>query len=110
MDNLPNTLIIGGGLSIKPNNESGIDRSGRVYNIPELPEEPRAREDAIDKILADRILNYFSSHTIEFKVPDAAISEFKRSIEEGKHQNQILNKELVKLSVVPEINRIRLLP
>ncbi|KAK4875562.1 hypothetical protein RN001_011984 [Aquatica leii] len=83
IDKLPQRLVIGGGLSLEPNQDV-IDRSGRVYNTPDLPEESRARENAIDSILYDKLVNYISSHTLEFKVPDAAISEFKRSIEEGR--------------------------
>ncbi|KAK5644799.1 hypothetical protein RI129_006099 [Pyrocoelia pectoralis] len=83
LDKLPNRLEIGAGLSIEQN-EGAADRSGRVYSDPELPEDPRAREEAIDTILYDKFLNYLSSHTIEFKVPDSAITEFKRSLEEGR--------------------------
>ncbi|KAF5286527.1 hypothetical protein FQR65_LT12531 [Abscondita terminalis] len=83
VDKLPQRMVIGGGLSLEPNQDAA-DRSGRVYNIRDLPEEPRAREEAIDSILYDKIVNYISSHTLEFKVPDGALSEFKRSIEEGR--------------------------
>ncbi|KAB0794507.1 hypothetical protein PPYR_11346 [Photinus pyralis] len=83
LDKLPNRLEIGAGLSIEQA-EGAVDRSGRVYNDRELPEDPRAREEAIDTMLYDKFLNFLSSHTVEFKVPDSAITEFKRSLEEGR--------------------------
>ncbi|KAF5290244.1 hypothetical protein FQA39_LY14798 [Lamprigera yunnana] len=83
VDKLPQRIEIGGGLSLEQNNDV-IDRSPRDYSIPNLPEESRAREEAIDSILYDKFVNYLSSHTLEFKVPEDTIAEFKNSIEEGR--------------------------
>ncbi|KAL1494624.1 hypothetical protein ABEB36_010194 [Hypothenemus hampei] len=76
---LPNELDIGRSIKIKPNGQ--ISRNSEMEK---LPDEPRAREDAVETILWDRISEYLSSHTIEFKIPSDAIQEMKQSVEEGR--------------------------
>lgn len=78
MDSLPNELDIGGGIKIKPN-----ARYSRKTGVEKLPDEPRAREDAVETILWDKVSDYLGSHTIELKVPPDAIQEMKKSVEEG---------------------------
>lgn len=57
-------------------------RDARTLKQVQLPEEPRAREDALDNALLDRLADYLSSHTFEFKVPGNTIQNLKRSLEE----------------------------
>jgi len=38
----------------------------------------------MDGLLLDRVARFFSTHTLQLKVPDSAISDLKNSIEEGK--------------------------
>lgn len=78
IDALPNELDIGGGVKVKPNG-----RLSRKNELETLPEEPRAREDAVESILWDRVADYLSSHTIEIKVPPGAIQELQQSVDEG---------------------------
>ncbi|KAH1009429.1 uncharacterized protein LOC109535110 [Dendroctonus ponderosae] len=79
IDALPNELDIGGGVKVKPNG-----RLSRKNELEALPEEPRAREDAVESILWDRVADYLSSHTIEIKVPPDAIQELQHSVDEGR--------------------------
>lgn len=79
IQDLPNSVDVDG-FRIKQNDG---ERTGRQLNPPLLPDEPTARENALNNILMDRILNYFNSHTFEFKVPSKTIEEVQRSIEEG---------------------------
>lgn len=87
IDQLPNTLNLGGLISIKQNEG---ERNARHLSPLSLPEEPRAREEAIDEVLMDRILGYLSTHTFEFKVPGDTIQEFKRSFEEQGERNTLV--------------------
>lgn len=52
---------------------------------PALPEEGRARESAIDELLVERVANFLTSHSLEFKVPKNTADDVKRSLEEGKY-------------------------
>ncbi|XP_050304360.1 uncharacterized protein LOC126741926 [Anthonomus grandis grandis] len=79
METLPNELDIGGAVKIIPNG-----RISRKNPEDQLPEEPRAREDAVDSILWNRISDYLSSHTIELRVPPDTLQEINESVEEGR--------------------------
>lgn len=41
-------------------------------------------EDEIENLFMDRVARFLSTHTIQFKMPTAAVSEMKRSLDEGK--------------------------
>ncbi|CAG9760718.1 unnamed protein product [Ceutorhynchus assimilis] len=79
IDSLPNELDVGAGFKIKPNG-----RFSRKNMEDKLPEEPRAREDAVENILWDKVSDYLSSHTIELKVPPDTLQDMKQSVEEGR--------------------------
>lgn len=82
LDRLPNNIEISNGISIKQN-VGGEIRTGRHLFEPNMfPEEPRAREEAIDSVLMDRILDYLGTHTFEFKVPSETVNDLRRSFEE----------------------------
>lgn len=81
MDNLPNTIDLGGGLQIK---QSDGNRTSRQHPSLVLPDEPKAREEALDKALLERFADYMSSHSFEYKMPLDNFNDLEKSIEEGK--------------------------
>lgn len=84
MDTFPSEYDFGGGLIIRP--ATGVKRSARYFNPNSLPKEPNAREDLLDEVLMDRIVDYLSTHTFQFKVPEDTIREFKRSLDAEEKQ------------------------
>lgn len=79
VDSLPSELDIGETIKVKPNG-----RFSRKTEIGQLPDEPRAREDAVDSILWEKVSEYLGSHTIEIKLPPDTLQEMKNSVDEGK--------------------------
>lgn len=82
---LPNEFEIGGVVKVKKRKEVNSSTEGQARSGT-LPEEPRAREDAIDTVLINKAVDFLSSHSIELKVPDDTISRMKNSmVEEGSN-------------------------
>ncbi|XP_057652264.1 uncharacterized protein LOC130891492 [Diorhabda carinulata] len=81
IDNLPNNLDFGSGLKIKSVHPERIVRRAPITS---LPDELRAREEVLDNLLLERIKDFIKSHTFEFKVPDEAIIDLDKSVEEGR--------------------------
>ncbi|KAK9879996.1 hypothetical protein WA026_008509 [Henosepilachna vigintioctopunctata] len=77
LDNLPGNMDIGGAIKIK---QLDSERSAKHFSPLVLPDEPRAREEVIDKALFDRIAEYLSSHTIEFRLPSESMKDLQRSM------------------------------
>lgn len=69
---------------MKKRKEVNISTEGQARSASSLPDEPRAREDALDTILLNKAIDFLSSHSIELKVPDDTINQMKSSlVEEG---------------------------
>ncbi|XP_072391626.1 uncharacterized protein Osi9 isoform X2 [Diabrotica undecimpunctata] len=81
IDSLPNYMDLGSGLKIK---SSEPERISRHATISSLPDEHRAREDALDNLLFERFSEFMKSHTFEYKVPDDTINDLNKSVEEGR--------------------------
>ncbi|XP_045474151.1 uncharacterized protein LOC123680350 [Harmonia axyridis] len=83
IDRLPANMDIGGAIKIK---QLDAERSGKHFNPLVLPEEPRAREEAVDNALFDKIAEYLSSHTVEFRLPSESVKDMQRSmmVDEGR--------------------------
>lgn len=85
MEQLPNNIDLGGIFKVKQTDET---IGTKQLNSPQLPEEPRAREDALDTAIFNRMANYLSSLTFEFKLPTETISETKSSTEEESRKKK----------------------
>ncbi|CAH0555724.1 unnamed protein product [Brassicogethes aeneus] len=91
LESLPNNVDLGSGIKIKENFE-GANRASRQYQPADLPEEPRARENELDNIIIEKLADYFTSHTFEFKMPTDTAKDLKRSMEEGRKKKNNNNK------------------
>jgi hypothetical protein len=78
VERLPNDIDIGNGIRIK---QSDSGRLPREHTPITLPDEAAAREAILDRVLLERLADYFSSHTLEFKIP---IGGDETAQEEGK--------------------------
>ncbi|XP_030758984.1 uncharacterized protein LOC115884521 [Sitophilus oryzae] len=87
IDTLPNELDVGVGVKIKSNG-----RVSKRMQREALPDEPKARESAVENILWDRISDYLSTHVIELKMPSNTVHDMKKSVEEGKKLSIFLKK------------------
>lgn len=79
LDNISGTIEIADGVTLRD-----IDtEKHEIQNVskPSLPEEPRARETAIDSLLMDRVTKFLSTHKLEFKIPKNTVSESSREID-----------------------------
>lgn len=73
-------------------NQEGMDVSremnGRALSEAEidasLPKNAEEREAQVETLLVDRVAKFLQSHTLQLKVPDSAISEVRKSLDEGK--------------------------
>lgn len=79
LDQLPDSFEIASVVKIKRNEQLN---STMQQMADELPEEPRARENALDRILMNRIVDFVGTHSVELRMPREAASEMKRSMEE----------------------------
>jgi hypothetical protein len=72
--------------------QDGLDVSrelnGRALSEAELdaslPKNADERDAQVETLLVDRIARFLQSHTLQFKVPDSAISEVRKTLDEGK--------------------------
>lgn len=78
IDQLPDSFEITGVVKIKRNEQQNFT----THHLDKLPEEPRARENALDRILMNRIVDFVGSHSVEFRMPRETMGEMKRSMEE----------------------------
>lgn len=81
IDQLPDSFEITGVVKIKRNDQQRNSTMQREQ-LDELPEEPRARENALDRILMNRVMDFVGTHSVELKVPRDAVGKMKRSMEE----------------------------
>jgi hypothetical protein len=49
-----------------------------------LPKNAEERETQVETLLVDRVAKFLYSHTLQLKVPDSAISEVRKTLDEGK--------------------------
>lgn len=77
---LPDSFELAGIVKIK--RLENHNSTGRPNDRSSLPEEARARENALDNMIMDRLLEFVGSHTIEIKMPKEAVGELKESFEE----------------------------
>ncbi|CAH1111140.1 unnamed protein product [Psylliodes chrysocephalus] len=80
LDSIPTSVDLGGGLKIRANR---VERHAR-QGVP-LPDDLRAREEAVENLLWDRIIDFMRSHTFEFKIPDETINDLMgKPVEEAR--------------------------
>lgn len=48
-----------------------------------LPQNPEERETQVESLLVDRVARYLSSHTLQLKVPDEALTTVRQTLDEG---------------------------
>jgi hypothetical protein len=62
--------------------------NGRALSEAELeaslPTNADEKDAQVETLLVDRIAKFLQGHTLQFKVPDSAISEAKKTLDEGK--------------------------
>jgi hypothetical protein len=62
--------------------------NGRALSEAELeaslPQNADEKDAQVETLLVDRIAKFLQGHTLQFKVPDSAISEVKKTLDEGK--------------------------
>ncbi|XP_060529151.1 uncharacterized protein LOC132703729 [Cylas formicarius] len=78
IDSLPSEMEIGG-VKIKSNGAHP-----RREPLEKLPEEPRARESALESILWERIGEYLSTHSLEIQLPKDSMQGLEKGTEEGR--------------------------
>lgn len=66
VDDLPNDIELGSGFRIKPDTNVYYSESKTPLVFPE---EARAREELLDRVLMERMAEYVGSHSLEFKFP-----------------------------------------
>lgn len=88
MDMLPDSFELAGIVKIK--RLENHNTTARPNDRSSLPEEARARENALDDMIMDRLMEFVGTHTIEIKIPKETIGELKEPFEEeGKHNSLI---------------------
>ncbi|CAG9860651.1 unnamed protein product [Phyllotreta striolata] len=80
LDNMPTNMDLGGGLKIRGNR---AERNSR--QTVDLPSDLRAREEAVENMLWESVVNFMRTHTFEFKIPDEAINDLLgKPVEEAR--------------------------
>lgn len=87
----PGDLELVDGVSLVRTQE-GVDVSremnGRALSEAELdaslPKNAEEKEAQVETLLLDRVSKFLQSHTLQLKVPDSAISEVRKTLDEGK--------------------------
>ncbi|PSN43143.1 hypothetical protein C0J52_17063 [Blattella germanica] len=63
--------------------------NGRALSEAELdaslPKNADERDAQVETLLIDRVAKFLQSHTLQLKVPDSAITEVKKTLDEGKY-------------------------
>jgi hypothetical protein len=79
------------GVSLVQNQESldvSRELNGRALSEAELdaslPKNAEEKDAQVETLLVDRIAKFLQGHTLQFKVPDSAISEVKKTLDEGE--------------------------
>lgn len=50
-----------------------------------LPQDADEKDAQVETLLVDRVARFLQSHTLQLKVPDAAISEVRKTLDEGAY-------------------------
>ncbi|KAL1449480.1 hypothetical protein WDU94_001983 [Cyamophila willieti] len=66
-------------------------------------------EDEIENLFMDRVARFLSTHTIQFKMPTAAVDEMKRSLDEGRGKKKKI-KMLLPLLLLFKLKAAALIP
>ncbi|RZB40381.1 uncharacterized protein BDFB_003544 [Asbolus verrucosus] len=85
IERLPNNFDIGNGIRVK---QTDAARLSRKHTPITLPNETTAREATLNRVLLERITEYFRSHTLEFKMPLAAVKDMQMPMEEGRGKGE----------------------
>ncbi|XP_059490753.1 uncharacterized protein LOC132205610 [Neocloeon triangulifer] len=86
-------------------------KSGRALNAAELeaslPADAEERENQVQQLLVERVARFFSTHTLQVKLPQESINDMKRSLEEGRKKKK---KFLLPLLLAIKLKAIALVP
>jgi hypothetical protein len=87
----PGDVVLTDGVSLV-RTKDGLDVSremnGRALSEAELdaslPKNADEKDAQVETLLVERIARFLQSHTLQFKVPESAISEVRKTLDEGK--------------------------
>jgi len=85
----PGDIPLADGVALVQSGEaSGREPSGRALSEDELdnslPQDASERDAQVETLLVDRVARFLESRTLQLKVPDSAISDIRRSLDECK--------------------------
>lgn len=77
------------GVALVQSGDSARELSGRALSEDELdnslPQDAAERDSQVETLLVDRVARFLESRTLQLKVPDSAISDIRRSLDECKY-------------------------
>ena len=69
--------------------------NGRALSEAELdaslPKNAEEKDAQVENLLVDRVAKFLQTHTLQFKVPDSAITEVQKTLEEGNYNLSDIN-------------------
>nr|CAD7588427.1 unnamed protein product [Timema genevievae] len=87
--------------------------NGRALSEAELdaslPKDVEERDAQVETLLVDRVARFLQSHTLQLKVPDSAITEVRKSLDEARGKKKKL-KMLLPLLLLLKLKAAALIP
>nr|CAD7263709.1 unnamed protein product [Timema shepardi]CAD7576907.1 unnamed protein product [Timema californicum] len=87
--------------------------NGRALSEAELdaslPKDAEERDAQVETLLVDRVARFLQSHTLQLKVPDSAITEVRKSLDEARGKKKKL-KMLLPLLLLLKLKAAALIP
>ncbi|KAE8737061.1 hypothetical protein FOCC_FOCC017482 [Frankliniella occidentalis] len=101
------------GVALVQSGEAARELSGRALSEDELdnslPQDAAERDSQVETLLVDRVARFLESRTLQLKVPDSAISDIRRSLDESRGKKKKL-KMLLPLLLLLKLKAAALIP
>lgn len=109
----PGDIPLADGVALVQSGEATREPSGRALSEDELdnslPQDAAERDSQVETLLVDRVARFLESRTLQLKVPDSAISDIRRSLDESRGKKKKL-KMLLPLLLLLKLKAAALIP
>jgi len=110
----PEDIALMDGVKLVRGGDVSRELNGRALSEAELdaslPKDAEDREATVETMLVDRVARFLESHTLQLKVPDASISDMRKSLDEARGKKKKAAKILLPLLLLLKLKAAALIP
>ncbi|XP_063229007.1 uncharacterized protein LOC134534463 [Bacillus rossius redtenbacheri] len=86
------------------------ERGARSLDEASLPADPEERDSQVESLLVDRVATFLQSRTLQLRMPEAAVEEVRRSLDEARGKKKKKLKMLLPLLMLLKMKAMALIP